>query len=69
MREAARANLGLYTTTFPFFQRRFRASGFAAEADQTEKGVGGPLSDWILDAVRVTEPLTHCWEQLAAFRR
>ncbi len=26
MREAARANLGLYTT-FPFFQRLFRASG------------------------------------------
>jgi alkanesulfonate monooxygenase SsuD/methylene tetrahydromethanopterin reductase-like flavin-dependent oxidoreductase (luciferase family) len=30
MREAARANLGLYTT-FPFFQRLFRASGFSAE--------------------------------------
>ena len=33
MREAARANLGLYTT-FPFFQRLFRASGFTMEADQ-----------------------------------
>ena len=49
MREAARANLGLYTT-FPFFQRLFRASGFAPEADQMEKGVGGPsLSDRILE--------------------
>ena len=33
MREAARANLGLYTT-FPFFQHLFRASGFGPEADQ-----------------------------------
>src|SRR5205823_14871627 len=31
MREAARANLGLYTT-LPFFQRRFRGSGFGPEA-------------------------------------
>src|SRR5919108_4784748 len=54
MREAARANLGLYTT-FPFFQRLFRASGFATEADQMEKGVGGTsLSDRILDAVTLT---------------
>lgn len=68
LREAARANLGLYTT-FPFFQRLFRASGFAAEADQMEKGVGGPsLSDRILDAVCLTGPLTRCREQLAAFR-
>ncbi len=68
MREAARANLGLYTT-FPFFQRLFRASGFAPEADQMEKGVGGPsLSDRILDAVCFTGPLTRCREQLAAFR-
>ena len=68
MREAARANLGLYTT-FPFFQRMFRASGFDAEVDQMEKGVGGPsLSDRILDAVCLTGPLTRCREQLAAFR-
>src|SRR2546425_2861127 len=47
MREAARANLGLYTT-FPFFQRLFRASGFGPEADQMEKGAGGAaLSDRI----------------------
>jgi alkanesulfonate monooxygenase SsuD/methylene tetrahydromethanopterin reductase-like flavin-dependent oxidoreductase (luciferase family) len=68
MREAARANLGLYTT-FPFFQRLFRASGFASEADQMEKGGGGAsLSDRILDAVCLTGPMAHCREQLAAFR-
>src|SRR5437867_12226345 len=68
MREAARANLGLYTT-FPFFQRLFRASGFGPEADQMEKGAGGAaLSDRILDAVCLIGPLTRCREQLAAFR-
>jgi 5,10-methylenetetrahydromethanopterin reductase len=67
-REAARANLGLYTT-FPFFQRLFRASGFASEADQMEKGGGGAsLSDRILDAVCLTGPMARCREQLAAFR-
>ena len=68
MREAARANLALYTT-FPFFQRLFRASGFGPEADQMENGVGGAsLSDRILDAVCLTGPLTRCREQLGAFR-
>jgi len=68
MREAARANLGLYTT-FPFFQRLFRASGFTMEADQMEKNVGGPsLSDRILDAMCLMGPLTRCQEQLATFR-
>lgn len=68
MREAARANLGLYTT-FPFFQKLFRASGFASEADQMEKGGGGAsLSDRILDAVCLTGPMARCREQLAAFR-
>src|SRR5713226_5292437 len=68
MREAARANLGLYTT-FPFFQRLFRASGFATEAAQMEKGAGGAsLSDRILDAVCLTGPMARCREQLAAFR-
>src|SRR6266850_2815172 len=68
MREAARANLGLYTT-FPFFQRLFRASGFGPEADQMEKGGGGAaLSDRLLDAVCLLGPLTRCREQLAAFR-
>ena len=68
MRETARANLGLYTT-FPFFQRLFRASGFASEAEEMEKGGGGAaLSDRILDAVCLTGPMARCREQLAAFR-
>jgi 5,10-methylenetetrahydromethanopterin reductase len=68
MREAARANLGLYTT-FPFFQRLFRASGFTAEAEEMEKeGGGAALSDRILDAVCLTGPMARCREQLAAFR-
>src|SRR5215467_3856877 len=61
-------SLGL-PTTFPFFQRLFRASGFAMEADQMEKNVGGPsLSDRILDAMCLTGPLARCQEQLATFR-
>src|SRR5713101_1087042 len=68
MRETARQNLGLYTT-FPFFQRLFRASGFTAEAAEMEKGVGGAsLSDRLLDAVCLLGPLARCREQLAAFR-
>jgi len=68
MRQAARANLGLYTT-FPFFQRLFRVSGFAAEVPEMEKGTGGAsLSDRILDAVCLSGPLSRCREQLAAFR-
>lgn len=68
MREVARQNLGLYTT-FPFFQRLFRASGFTAEADQMEKGVGGAsLSDRLLDAVCVSGAISRCREQLSAFR-
>lgn len=68
LREAARQNLGLYTT-FPFFQRLFRASGFAAEADQMERGAGGAaLSDRLLDAICLLGPVARCKEQLAAFR-
>jgi alkanesulfonate monooxygenase SsuD/methylene tetrahydromethanopterin reductase-like flavin-dependent oxidoreductase (luciferase family) len=68
MREAARQNLGLYTT-FPFFQRLFRASGFTAEAAEMEKGAGGAaLSDRLLDAVCLLGPMARCHEQLAAFR-
>ena len=68
MREVARQNLGLYTT-FPFFQRLFRASGFAEEVAQMEKGAGGAaLSDRLLDAVCLLGPLARCREQLAAFR-
>jgi alkanesulfonate monooxygenase SsuD/methylene tetrahydromethanopterin reductase-like flavin-dependent oxidoreductase (luciferase family) len=69
MREAARQAFGVYTT-FPFFQRLFRASGFAPEADQMEKGVGAAsLSDRILDAVCLLGPMAHCREQLVAFRK
>ena len=39
-RSAARANLALFTT-FPFYQRMFRASGFAEEAAKAEQGAGG----------------------------
>jgi 5,10-methylenetetrahydromethanopterin reductase len=68
MRDVARQNLGLYTT-FPFFQRLFRASGFAEEATQMEKGAGGSaLSDRLLDAVSLSGPIGRCREQLAAFR-
>jgi len=68
MRETARQNLGLYTT-FPFFQRLFRASGFAAEAAEMERGAGGAaLSDRLLDAVCLLGPMARCQEQLAAFR-
>ncbi len=68
MRDAARQNLALYTT-FPFFQRLFRASGFTAEAAQMEKGAGGAaLSDRLLDAVCLLGPMDRCRDQLAAFR-
>jgi alkanesulfonate monooxygenase SsuD/methylene tetrahydromethanopterin reductase-like flavin-dependent oxidoreductase (luciferase family) len=67
-REIARAHLGVFTT-FPFFQRMFRASGFGPEADQMEKGAGGAaLSDRLLDVVCLIGPLSRCREQLAAFR-
>jgi alkanesulfonate monooxygenase SsuD/methylene tetrahydromethanopterin reductase-like flavin-dependent oxidoreductase (luciferase family) len=68
MRDVARQNLALYTT-FPFFQRLFRASGFEAEAAQMERGGGGAaLSDQLLDAVCLLGPLGRCREQLAEFR-
>jgi len=67
-REIARAHLAVFTT-FPFFQRMFRASGFGPEADQMEKGGGGAaLSDRVLDAIDLIGPLSRCREQLAAFR-
>jgi 5,10-methylenetetrahydromethanopterin reductase len=68
MRDQARQNLVLYTT-FPFFQRLFRASGFTAEADKMEKGAGMEgLSDRLLDAVCLLGPMARVREQLAAFR-
>jgi alkanesulfonate monooxygenase SsuD/methylene tetrahydromethanopterin reductase-like flavin-dependent oxidoreductase (luciferase family) len=66
--DVARANLGLYTT-LPFFQRLFRASGFAEEADQMEQGAGGAaLSDRLLDAICLLGPIGRCQERLAEFR-
>jgi alkanesulfonate monooxygenase SsuD/methylene tetrahydromethanopterin reductase-like flavin-dependent oxidoreductase (luciferase family) len=68
MRDAARQNLGLFTT-FPFFQRLFRASGFAEEATQMAQGAGPTaLSDRLLDAVCLLGSAARCGEQLAAFR-
>src|SRR5262249_60135273 len=51
MHDAARANLAIFTT-FPFYQRMFRASGFAEEAAKAEAGAGGAaLSDRLVDGV------------------
>src|SRR5271169_5653917 len=68
LRGAARANLALFTT-FPFYQRMFRASGFPEEAAKAEAGAGGDsLSDRMLDAICLIGPVSRCREQLAAFR-
>jgi alkanesulfonate monooxygenase SsuD/methylene tetrahydromethanopterin reductase-like flavin-dependent oxidoreductase (luciferase family) len=68
VREVARANLALFTT-FPFYQRMFRASGFTEEAAKAEAGAGGAsLSDRMLDAICLIGPISRCREQLAAFR-
>src|SRR5207247_11176486 len=68
MRDVARQNLGLYTT-FPFFQRLFRASGFAEEAAQMEKGAGGgALRDRRPDAVGLSGPVGACRGRLAPAR-
>jgi len=68
LRAAARSNLTLFTT-FPFYQRMFRASGFAEEAAKAEAGAGGDsLSDQMLDAICLIGPVSRCREQLAAFR-
>jgi hypothetical protein len=56
-------------TTFPFYQRMFRASGLAEEAARAEQGAGGDsLSDRMLDAICLIRPILRCREQLAAFR-
>lgn len=68
MRDVARGNLALFTT-FPFYQRMFRASGFAEEAAEAEAGAGGAsLSDRLLDAVCLIGPISRCREQLAVYR-
>ncbi len=68
LREAARQNLVLYTG-LPFFQRMFRASGFAEEAALMEQGQGTVgLSDRLLEAICLLGPAERCRERLAAYR-
>jgi alkanesulfonate monooxygenase SsuD/methylene tetrahydromethanopterin reductase-like flavin-dependent oxidoreductase (luciferase family) len=68
LRTVARQNLVLYTA-LPFFQRLFRASGFAEEAALMERGDGmAGLTDRLLDAICLLGPLDRCRERLAAYR-
>ncbi|HEX2151315.1 MAG TPA: hypothetical protein VHG31_04875 [Stellaceae bacterium] len=68
LRAAARTNLGFFTA-LPFFQRLMRASGFAGEADQAERGRGGDaLTDRFLDAICLIGPVGRCRDRLAAYR-
>ena len=68
LRDAARQNLVLYTT-FPFFQRLVRVSGFEAEAALMEQGGGlASLTDRLLDSVCLLGPVSRCREQMTAFR-
>jgi len=68
LRDAARQNLALYTT-FPFFQRLFRSSGFEAEAAMMEQGVGlSSLTNPLLDSVCLLGPVSRCREQMTLFR-
>ncbi len=68
LREAARANLAIFTT-LPFFQRLMRASGFADEAHHAEQGAGGAsLSDRLLDAICLIGPAARCRERIAQYR-
>jgi 5,10-methylenetetrahydromethanopterin reductase len=66
--EAARQNLGLYTT-FPFFQHLFKAMGYTDEAEQMVNGAGGAaLSERLLDAVCLIGEVDDCLERLAVYR-
>jgi 5,10-methylenetetrahydromethanopterin reductase len=68
LRTAARQNLVLYTG-LPYFQRMFRASGFAEEAALMEQGQGmAGLSDRLLDAICLLGPVERCRERLAEYR-
>jgi len=68
LREAARANLGLYAT-LPFFQHLLRVSGFSTEAEKAEQGAAAEaLSDRFLDAVCLIGSVEVCRERLSAFR-
>jgi len=69
LRSAARANLGFFTG-LPFFQRLMRASGFTAEADKAEQGIGDDaLSDRLLDAICLLGPAPRCRERLTEYRQ
>jgi alkanesulfonate monooxygenase SsuD/methylene tetrahydromethanopterin reductase-like flavin-dependent oxidoreductase (luciferase family) len=66
--EAARQNLGLYTT-FPFFQHLFQAMGYTDEVDQMVNGAGGAaLSERLLDAVCLIGGVDECLERLGVYR-
>jgi alkanesulfonate monooxygenase SsuD/methylene tetrahydromethanopterin reductase-like flavin-dependent oxidoreductase (luciferase family) len=66
--EAARQNLGLYTT-FPFFQHLFKAMGYTDEAERMMNGAGGAaLSERLLDAVCLIGEVDDCLERLAVYR-
>jgi alkanesulfonate monooxygenase SsuD/methylene tetrahydromethanopterin reductase-like flavin-dependent oxidoreductase (luciferase family) len=68
LRDQARQNLALYTG-FPYFQRMWRESGFAAEADRMARGAGAAaLSDALLDSFCLIGPLERCRERLTAYR-
>ena len=68
LRAKARMNLGLFTT-LPFFQQLLRASGFVAEAEKAEQGLGGDsLSDRVLDTLCLIGPAAHCRERLTVYR-
>jgi alkanesulfonate monooxygenase SsuD/methylene tetrahydromethanopterin reductase-like flavin-dependent oxidoreductase (luciferase family) len=68
LRDVARQNLALYTG-FPFFQRMWRESGFAAEADEMERGAGpAALSAALLDSFCLIGPVSRCRERIAAYR-
>ncbi len=65
---AARGNLGLYTT-MPFFQHLLRISGFTQEAELAEQGAGAnALSDRFLEAVCLIGPMSRCRERLAEYK-
>jgi 5,10-methylenetetrahydromethanopterin reductase len=68
LRDQARQNLALYTG-FPYFQRMWRESGFADEADRMASGAGAAaLSDALLDSFCLIGPVARCRERLAAYR-
>ncbi len=68
LHDAARANLGLFTS-LPFFQRLLRASGFVEEADRAEQGAASDaLSDRVLDAICLIGPVGRCRDRLAEYR-